>query len=93
MKIVEQKFALSAEDLSYLTGTTVIQKMLQQRLVVEFDTAPDLDNLDFSGCHSFYHIKSLGSKLFQFWFHDARDYDNFRANIIAYKMSLTTNDK
>ena len=93
MKIVEQKFALSAEDLSYLNGTTAIQKMLQQRMVVEFDTAPDLDNLDFSGCHSFYHIKSLGSKLFQFWFHDARDYDNFRANLIAYKLSLTSNAK
>jgi hypothetical protein len=94
MKIVEQKFALSAEDLSYLNGTTAIQKMLQQRLVVEFDTAPDLDNLDFSSCNSFYHIKSLGSKLFQFWFHDIRDYEDFRANIIAYKMSLTTtNDK
>lgn len=93
MKIVEQKFALSAEDLSYLNGTTVIQKMLQQRLVIEFDTAPDLDNLDFGGCHSFYHIKSLGSKLFQFWFHDIRDYDDFRANVIAYKMSQTTNDK
>jgi hypothetical protein len=93
MKIVEQKFALSADDLSYLKGTTVIQKMLQQRLVVEFDTAPDLDNLDFSGCRSFYHVKSLGSKLFQFWFHDIRDYEDFRANIIAYKMSQTSNDK
>lgn len=93
MRIVEQKFALSEDDLQYLTGTAIIQKLLQQRIVVEFDTAPNLDSLDFSGCRSFYHVSSLGQKVFQFWFHDPQDYENFRANIIAYKMSLTNSDK
>lgn len=93
MKIVEQKYALSEDDLQYLTGTAIIQKMLQHRIVIEFDTAPDLERLDFSGCRGFYHIKSLGQKLYQFWFSDPQDYENFRANIIAYKISLTTGDK
>ena len=35
-------------------------------------------------------IKNLGHKIFQFWFEDSRDYEDFRANILAYKMSSTT---
>jgi hypothetical protein len=94
MKIVEQKFSLSEDDVDLLRGSTLLIEMLKHRLLVEFDEAPDLDNLDMSGCVSFYHIKSLGSKLFQFWFHNKRDYEDFRSNLIAYKLSLTeANDK
>lgn len=89
MKIVEQGLSLSEDDLSLLRGTKIIETMMKNRLLVEFDEAPDIDELDFSGCKSYYFIKSLGSKLFQFWFHDKRDYDAFYSNIIAYKLSIT----
>jgi hypothetical protein len=93
MKITEQKFSLSDKDLELLRGSKIIEEMMRNRLLVEFDEAPDLENLDFSGCQSFYHIKSLGARLFQFWFHHIRDYEDFRSNIIAYKMTLTDSDK
>ena len=89
MRIVEQKNSLSEEDLVYLQGSSVIIKMLKQRLVVEFEHAPNIDEIDFSGTRGFYLIKSLGHKIYQFWFEDPKDYDDFRANILAYKMSST----
>ena len=92
MRIEEQKNSLSEEDLQWLKGTTTIEKMLKQRLVVEFDTNPDIEEIDFSGTRGFYLIKSLGHKIFQFWFEDNRDYEDFRANILAYKMSSTVKD-
>ena len=46
MRIVEQKNSLSEEDLEWLRGTDTIQEMLKQRLVVEFDTDPDIDALE-----------------------------------------------
>lgn len=89
MRIVEQKHSLSEEDLAYLQGSPVVIKMLKQRLVVEFEHAPNIDEIDFSGTRGFYLIKSLGHKIYQFWFEDPKDYDDFRANILAYKMSST----
>ena len=92
MRIVEQKHSLSEEDLVYLQGSSVIVKMLKQRLVVEFEHAPNIDEIDFSGTKGFYLIKSLGHKIYQFWFEDKKDYDDFRANILAYKMSSSIKD-
>lgn len=89
MRIVEQKHSLSEEDLEWLRGTNTIEKMLKQRLVVEFDTDPNIEEIDFSGTRGFYLIKSLGYKLYQFWFEEERDYEDFRANILAYKLSST----
>jgi len=92
MKILEQKYSLSEEDLQYLVGTEIFISMLKQRIIVEFDVSPDIEKLDFSGCRGFYHIRSLGSKLFQFWFEHPQDYENFRANLIAFKLSQTKNE-
>ena len=92
MRIVEQTNSLSEEDLVYLQGSPVILMMLKQRLVVEFEHNPNIDELDFSGTRGFYLIKSLGHKIYQFWFEDKRDYEDFRANILAYKMSSTIKD-
>tara|TARA_Y100000385_G_C12773243_1_gene500229 strand:+ start:241 stop:522 length:282 start_codon:yes stop_codon:yes gene_type:complete len=89
MRIVEQRHSLSEEDLEWLRGTHTIEKMLKQRLVVEFDTDPNIEEIDFSGTRGFYLIKSLGYKLYQFWFEEERDYEDFRANILAYKLSST----
>jgi len=92
MRIVEQKNSLSEEDLVHLQGSSVIAKMLKQRLVVEFETNPNIEEIDFAGTRGFYFIKSLGHKIYQFWFEDNRDYEDFRANILAYKMSSTIKD-
>jgi hypothetical protein len=89
MRIVEQKNSLSEEDLEWIRSTDTIEKMLKQRIVVEFDTNPDIENIDFSGTRGFYLIKSLGHKIYQFWFEEKADYEDFRANILAYKMSST----
>lgn len=91
MKIVEQGHSLSEDDLELLNGSKIIETMMKNRVLVEFDEPPEIDSLNFANSHSFYHIKSLGSKLFQFWFHDRRDYDTFYENIIAYKLSITDN--
>ena len=92
MRIVEQKNSLSEEDLVYLQGSSAIIKMLKQRLVVEFEHAPNIEEIDFAGTRGFYFIKSLGHKIYQFWFEDNRDYEDFRANILAYKMSSSIKD-
>jgi len=92
MKIVEQHYSLSEDDMQFLTGTAIITQMLKHRILVEFDTSPDLDNIDFSGVKGFYHIKSLGHKLFQFWFEHPHDYETFRANIIAFKLASTSKE-
>jgi hypothetical protein len=92
MRIVEQKYSLSEEDLVHIQGTDTILKMLKQRLVCEFDTNPDIDQIDFSGARGFYLIKNLGHKMYQFWFEDVQDYEDFRANILAYKMSSSIKD-
>ena len=92
MRIVEQKYSLSEEDLAYLQGSPVLIKMLKQRLVVEFENNPNIEEIDFSGARGFYLIKSLGHQIYQFWFEDNRDYEDFRANILAYKMSSTITD-
>ena len=63
--------------------------MLKQRLIVEFDTSPDIETIDFSGTRGFYLIKNLGHKIYQFWFEESMDYEDFRANILAYKLSST----
>jgi hypothetical protein len=89
MRIAEQGLSLSEDDLELLSGSKIIIEMMKNRILVEFDEAPDIDNLNFTNSNSFYHIKSLGSKLFQFWFHDRRDYDIFYENIIAHKLSIT----
>ena len=92
MRIVEQKYSLSEEDLVHIQGTDTLEKMLKQRLVCEFDTNPDIDQIDFSGARGFYLIKNLGHKMYQFWFEDVQDYEDFRANILAYKMSSSIKD-
>lgn len=92
MKIVEQKHSLSEEDLVHLQGTSIIINMLKQRVLVEFENTPSMDQIDFSGVRGFYLIKSLGHKMYQFWFEDNRDYADFRANLLAYKMSSTISD-
>ncbi len=92
MRIVEQKNSLSEEDLVHLQGSPVLVKMLKQRLVVEFENPPNIDEIDFNGTRGFYLIKSLGHKIYQFWFEDNRDYEDFRANILAYKMSSAISD-
>ena len=70
MRIVEQKNSLSEEDLVHLQGSPIIVKMLKQRLVVEFEQSPEIEEIDFSGTRGFYLIKSLGHKIYQFWFED-----------------------
>ena len=89
MRLVEQKNSLSEEDLVHLQGSAIVVKMMKQRLVVEFEHAPNIEEIDFSGTRGFYLIKSLGHKIYQFWFEDPKDYEDFRANILAYKMSST----
>lgn len=89
MRIVEQKYSLSEEDLEWLRGTDALVTMLKQRLIVEFDQNPDIESIDFSGTRGFYLIKGLGHKIYQFWFEDKRDYEDFRHNILAYKLSST----
>ena len=93
MKIIKQKYALSEQDLMML-DTRMVTAMMKNRYVVEFDDTPDIESLDFSGCQGFYHIKSLKSKLYQFWFEKPADGDAFYSTIIAYKMSMSSdNDK
>ena len=92
MRIVEQKNSLSEEDLVHLQGSPIIIKMLKQRVVIEFAAPPNIEDIDFSGTRGFYFIKNLGHKIYQFWFEDSRDYEDFRANILAYKMSSTIKD-
>lgn len=91
MKIVRQGFAVSEQDLMLL-DPKIITQMMKNRVVVEFDNHPDIDSLDFNGCSGFYHIKSLKSKLYQFWFEKLADSDAFYSNIIAYKMSMSSDD-
>ena len=67
MRIVEQKYSLSEEDLVYLQGSPVLIKMLKQRLVVEFENNPNIEEIDFSGARGFCLIKSLGHKIYEFW--------------------------
>ena len=92
MRLVEQKNSLSEEDLVHLQGSSIIIKMLKQRVVIEFATPPNIEDIDFAGTRGFYFIKNLGHKIYQFWFEDNRDYEDFRANILAYKMSSTIKD-
>ena len=93
MKIIKQKYSLSEQDLMMLDSKT-ITVMMKNRYIVEFDDTPDIESLDFSGCSGFYHIKSLKSKLYQFWFEKPADGDAFYSTIIAYKMSMSNdNDK
>jgi hypothetical protein len=91
MKIIKQKYALSEQDMMMLDARTT-SLMMKNRYVVEFTDTPDIDSLDFSGCSGFYHIKSLKSKLYQFWFEKPSDGDAFYSNIIAYKMSMSSED-
>jgi len=91
MKIIKQKYALSEQDMMMLDARTT-SSMMKNRYVVEFTDTPDIDSLDFSGCSGFYHIKSLKSKLYQFWFEKPSDGDAFYSNIIAYKMSMSSED-
>ena len=79
MRIVEQKNSLSEEDLVHLQGSSVIIKMLKQRLVVEFQNPPNIEDIDFSGTRGFYFIKNLGHKIYQFWFENMQDYDVYRS--------------
>ena len=37
--------------------------MLKQRLVVEFQNPPNIEDIDFSGTRGFYFIKNLGHKI------------------------------
>jgi len=93
MKIIKQKYALSEQDMLML-DTRIVSSMMKHRYVVEFDDTPDIDSLDFNGCQGFYHIKSLKSKLYQFWFEKPTDGEAFYSTIIAYKMSMSSdNDK
>ena len=92
MRIVEQGNSLSEEDLVHLQGSSAIIKMLKQRLVVEFEQPPSIEDIDFSGTRGFYLVKNLGHKIYQFWFENPKDYEDFRANILAYKMSSTVKD-
>jgi|TARA_R110001606_G_scaffold385041_1_gene548306 hypothetical protein len=93
MHIIEQGFSLSEDDLGLIASTPLIDQMLKQRLVVEFDVTPNIDEIDFSGCTGFYHVRTLGKKRYQFWFEKKIDYDCFRENMIAYKLSQTIIDK
>ena len=92
MRIVEQGNSLSEEDLVHLQGSLIIVKMLKQRLVVEFEQPPSIEDIDFSVTRGFYLVKNLGHKIYQFWFENPKDYEDFRANILAYKMSSTVKD-
>jgi|TARA_B110000908_G_scaffold11380_1_gene13397 hypothetical protein len=89
MKILKQGYALSEQDLEMI-DPKIITQMMKTRIVVEFDDNPDIDNLDFGGCTGFYHIKSLKSKLYQFWFENSKDSESFYSNILAYKMSMSS---
>ena len=92
MKIIQQRKSLSEDDL-HLIDTALVTEMMRNRLVIEFNESPDIDSFDFSGCRGFYHIKSLGNKLYQFWFEKKQDYDIFYNTMIAYKMTQTGYDK
>ena len=92
MRIIEQNNSLSEEDLVHLQGSPIIIKMLKQRLVCEFEQPPNIEEIDFSGTRGFYLVKNLGHKIYQFWFEDPVDYEDFRANILAYKMSSAIKD-
>jgi hypothetical protein len=87
MRIIEQQFSLSDDDLGLLAGTKILEAMLKQRLIVEFDETPNIEEIDFAGCTGFYHARVLGKKRYQFWFEKKQDYDCFRENMIAYKLS------
>lgn len=92
MKIIKQGFSLGEDDLQLL-DSVIVTEMLKNRILVEFDTAPEIENFDFSGVQGFYFVKSLGSKLYQFWFQFESDCDAFYSTCIAFKMSRSTDDK
>ena len=75
-----------------MLDSKTITVMMKNRYIVEFDDTPDIESLDFSGCSGFYHIKSLKSKLYQFWFEKPADGEAFYSTIIAYKMSMSSNN-
>jgi CRISPR/Cas system-associated protein Cas5 (RAMP superfamily) len=92
MKIIKQGFSLSEDDLQLL-DSSIITEMLKHRILVEFDETPDIESFDFSGVNGFYFLKSLGSKLYQFWFQYESDYNAFYSTCIAFKMSNSISDK
>lgn len=92
MKIIKQGYSLSEDDLQLL-DSSIVTEMLKNRILVEFDKTPEIENFDFSGVNGFYCMKSLGSKLYQFWFQYESDCDAFYSTCIAFKMSRNTDDK
>ena len=48
MRIIEQQFSLSDDDLGLLAGTKILEAMLKQRLIVEFDETPNIEEIDLN---------------------------------------------
>lgn len=95
MIIVEQNLGLSETDMYALKGTSLFESMLRHRIVVKFNgVVKNFPNdIDFSQCSGFYHIRELDNTVFQLWFQNGKDYDIIRSELLAYKLSLTYNDK
>jgi hypothetical protein len=79
---------LSDNDIELLAKTDTIEKMIKNRVTVDFENKkiPSFDDLGLDNTQDLYYIKILGQSVLQFWFLDAKDKLEFEQQLVGYKL-------
>lgn len=91
IRIIDNAGSLSEDDLKLLVGTDTIIQMIKNRVIVVIDKkAESLDWIaltkDITGL---YHIREMSQqRLYQVWFENVHDIEQFKKNLYIAKLSL-----
>jgi hypothetical protein len=90
IKLIDNAGSLSEDDLKLLTGTDVLYNMIRNRILVVIEGRPEIDWTDLTtNIEGLYHIRELNrSRLYQVWFEQSYDLDQFKKNLYIVKLSL-----
>lgn len=91
IKILDNAGSLSDTDLELLAGTTIIQSMMRNRILMVTDKDKSCDWTTLTdNIAGLYYIRTIDeNRLYQLWFENETDLDQFKKNLTVGKISDT----
>lgn len=93
IKILDNSGSLSETDLTLISGTELLMKMMRNRRLIMVPNGKEINWMVLmENISGLYHIRRIeGDKLFQIWFEVQEDIDQFEKNLYMAKLGNTAN--
>lgn len=90
IRVLDNAGSLSESDLQLIAGTDIVLKMMRNRKLIIVDNSECNWNLLLDKVTGFYHVRRIDQqKLYQVWFENPSDMEQFEKNLLMAKLSQT----